>query len=121
MKVLSRGSIAGITLYLIIVPTTLHCICICLQNVRILLSCKHQVLTGHMWITIYQEHRQLGLAIFFLPFDARGQALAIPEAAHVEIEYVSRLLTPSNLTFDPVKFEKASPLCVLSVEDHTSS
>ncbi len=91
------------------------------SNVRILLSRKHQVLTGVMWIKIYQEHGKLGVAFFFPPFDARGQALTIPEAAHVEIEYVSRLLTPSNSTFDPVKFEKASPLRVLSVEDHTSS
>jgi hypothetical protein len=121
MEALLRGSIAGITLYLTIVPTTLHFICICLQNVRILLSCKHQVMTGHMWIKIYQEHGQQGVAFFFLPFDAWGQALTIPEAAHVEIEYVSRLFTPPNLTFDPVKFEKASPLRVLSVEDHTSS
>jgi hypothetical protein len=51
----------------------------------------------------------------------RGWALTIPEATHVEIEYVSRLLTSSNSPFDPVKFEKASPLRVLSVEDHTSS
>jgi hypothetical protein len=106
MEALSRRSIAGITLYLTIVPTTLHFICICLQNVRILLSCKHQVLTGHMWIKIYQEHGQQGVTFFFPPFDARGWALTISEAAHVEIEYVSRLLTPSNSTFDPVKSEK---------------
>jgi hypothetical protein len=121
MEALSRREIADITLYLTTVPTTLPFICICLQNVRILLSCKHQVLTGHMWIKIYQEHGQLGVAFFFLPYDAWGWALTIPEAAHVEIEYVSRLLTPSNLTFDPVKFEKTSPLSVLSVEDYTSS
>jgi hypothetical protein len=119
MEALSRGGIMGITFYFTIVPTTLHFICICLQNVRILLSCKHQVLTGLMWIKIYQKHGQLGVAFFFPPFDAWGQALTIPEAAHVEIEYISRLLTPSNLTFDHVKFEKASPLHVLSVEDHT--
>jgi hypothetical protein len=121
MEALLRGSIAGITLYLAIVPTTVHFICICLQNVRILLTCKHEVLTVHMWIKIYQEHGQLGVAFFFLPFDAQGWALTIPEAAHVEIKYVSRLLIPSNLTFDPIEFEKASPLHVLSVEDHTSS
>jgi hypothetical protein len=39
---------------------------------------------------------QLGVTFFFPPFDAQGRALTIPEAAHVEIEYVSRLLTPSN-------------------------
>jgi hypothetical protein len=121
MEALLRGSIVGITLYLTIISTTFHFICICLQNVRILLSHKHQVLTGHMWIKIYQKHGQLGVAFFFPPFDAQGRALTITEATHVEIEYVSRLLTPSNSTFDPVKFKKASPLHVLSVEDHTSS
>ncbi len=113
--------LSGISLYLTIIPITLHFICICLQNVRILLSCNHQVLTGHIWIKIYQEHGQLGVAFFFPPFDARGRALTIPEAAHIEIEYIYRLLTPSNSTLDPVKFKKASPLHVLSVKDHTSS
>jgi hypothetical protein len=77
-------AIAGIILYLTIVPTTLHVICMCLQNFRILLSRKHQVLTGHMWIKIYQEHGQLGVAFFFPPFDAQpnvSQCLQFEEIA----------------------------------------